>query len=218
MTQKHLIQKALILTLITIFYNLVEGVVSVLFGMHDDALTLFGFGVDSFIEVISALGILHMIFRMKKLDAHDVERRDQFEKQALRITGVAFFILVVGLIAGSVLKIIQQSVPETTLVGIIVSVISIGTMYFLMHAKLKVGSLLHSDAIIADANCTKTCFYLSFVLLISSGLFEITGWIWFDVAGSLGIAWFAFSEGREAFEKASSDSLSCGCDDDVCEA
>src|SRR3972149_1301204 len=58
---------------------------------------------------------------------------------------------------------------------------------------------------------TKTCFYLSFVLLIYSGLYELFGIAWFDVAGSLGIAWFAFSEGRESFEKAGSEKLSCSC-------
>ena len=35
----------------TIAYNLLEGLVSVYFGAQDEALTLFGFGVDSFIEV-----------------------------------------------------------------------------------------------------------------------------------------------------------------------
>ena len=80
-----------------------------------------------------------------------------------------------------------------------------------MRAKLKVGGSLKSDAIIADANCTKTCFYLSIILLTSSILFEVFSLYYIDILGSLGIAWFAFSEGKEAFEKASSSSLSCCC-------
>jgi len=43
---------ALWLALFTIFYNLAEGLVSIFFGISDEALTLFGFGVDSFIEVM----------------------------------------------------------------------------------------------------------------------------------------------------------------------
>jgi divalent metal cation (Fe/Co/Zn/Cd) transporter len=85
-------------------------------------------------------------------------------------------------------------------------------MYFLMTWKLRIGKKLNSDAIIADANCTKSCFYLSFILLASSGLYELFGIGWFDLAGSLGIAWFAFSEGKESFEKANSEELKCGCD------
>jgi divalent metal cation (Fe/Co/Zn/Cd) transporter len=109
---------------------------------------------------------------------------------------------------------VQGSAPETTIVGVIISTLSILTMYALMKAKLNVGRALNSDAIVADANCTRTCFCLSIILLASSGLYELFGIAWFDLLGSLGIAWFAFSEGREAFEKARSETLACSCDHD----
>lgn len=209
MQRSKLIQLALILTLITLGYNLAEGLVSVFFGISDDTLVLLGFGVDSFVEMISAFGILHMVLRMRKSQA---ETPDSFEKNALRITGTAFFLLTVGLVAGVVINFATQAKPETTMVGVIVSSASILTMWFLMRAKQNVGRKLNSAAIIADANCTKTCFYLSFVLLASSLLYEYTGIGWVDSLGSLGIAWFAFTEGREAFEKARTGNLSCGCE------
>ena len=214
MNMNKLLRTGLILSFITIFYNIIEGVVSVYFGAEDETLALFGFGVDSFVEVISGIGIAHMILRMR---FSKVVTRDKFEKTALRITGTVFYLLTLGLIIGSVLNIIFDVKPETTIAGIIVSVISIGTMYWLMTSKLKVGKALKSDAIIADANCTKTCFYLSFILLASSGLYEIFSIAYFDVLGSLGIAYFGFTEGREAFEKVKSGNLACNCDDDNCE-
>jgi divalent metal cation (Fe/Co/Zn/Cd) transporter len=82
-----------------------------------------------------------------------------------------------------------------------------------MTSKLNVGRDLKSDAIIADANCTKTCFYLSFILLAASGLYELFHIAYFDILGSLGIAYFAFKEGRESFEKVRSGKLLCNCDD-----
>ena len=200
---------AFYLSLITIFYNIIEGVVSVYFGIGDDTLALLGFGIDSFVEVISGIGIAHMIIRMK---TSEVDSRDKFERQALRITGFSFYLLAVGLIVGSVLNIIYENYPETTVVGIIVSLISIFSMYFLMIYKLKVGNILKSDAIIADANCTKTCFYLSFVLFFSSGFYELFNIGYIDIIGSLGIAFFAFQEGKESFEKAKSEHLSCSCE------
>ncbi len=207
---KKLIRTAIALSLITIFYNIVEGLISIYFGAGDETLALLGFGVDSFVEVISGIGIAHMILRMKY---SKVENRDRFEKTALKVTGTAFYFLTVGLILGSILNIIYDVKPETTIPGIIIAGISIATMYWLMTSKLKVGKALNSDAIIADANCTKTCFYLSFILLISSGLYELFAIAYFDVLGSLGIAWFAFKEGKEAFEKVKSGSLLCNCDD-----
>ena len=211
MNKEKLVRTAYILAIVTIVYNVAEGLVSVLFGISDETLTLLGFGVDSFVEVLSGIGILHMIYRMKKAGINDVPTRDKFERRALKITGTAFYILVAGLIAGSVINIVTGAKPETTIVGIIISILSILTMYILMSWKMRIGKQLNSDAIIADANCTKTCFYLSFILLASSGLYELFGIAWLDIAGSLGIAWFAFSEGREAFEKSKMEELSCHC-------
>ncbi len=209
-TEKALLDRALLLSIITIVYNVIEGVVSVSFGAADETLALFGFGVDSFVEVVSGLGIAHMILRMKKAS---VAERDGFERSALRITGTAFYLLAAGLVAGAAISVITGARPETTVVGIVVSALSLLTMYMLLQAKLRVGRALNSEAIIADANCTRTCYYLSMILLASSLLFEVFGIAWFDALGSLGIAWFAFSEGREAFETARSGALSCGCGD-----
>ncbi len=211
-TKEKLIKTAIILAVITIVYNVAEGLISVFFGIRDDTLALLGFGVDSFVEVLSGIGILNMIYRMKKAGVNDVNSRNKFERRALKITGTAFYILAAGLIAGAVLNIFRETKPETTMAGIIISGLSILTMYFLMTWKLRIGKKLNSDPIIADANCTKSCFYLSFILLASSGLYELFGISWFDIAGSLGIAWYAFSEGKESFEKANSEELKCACD------
>ncbi|MFO8235507.1 MAG: cation transporter [Bacteroidales bacterium] len=206
MDSKKALNIALTLSIITIVYNVVEGLISVYFGMQDDTLALLGFGVDSFVEVISGLGIAHMIWRMK---FGNPDYHDKFERQALRITGFAFYLLTIGLVSGAIVNFIENNQPHTTTVGIIISSISILTMFFLMHYKLKIGRLLGSDAIIADANCTKSCFYLSFILLISSGLYEIFQIGYIDTIGSLGIAIFAFNEGRESFEKAKSGKFGC---------
>ncbi len=206
--EARLIRTAFYLSLFTILYNLAEGIISVFFGLEDDTLALLGFGVDSFVEVISGLGIAHLVWRMK---FGKVEQRDRFERTALRITGFSFYLLAGGLLAGSVLNLVYRAIPETTLVGVIVSSASILTMWWLMRAKTRVGNELRSDAILADAGCTRTCFYLSLILLASSLLYEFFRIGYFDILGSLGIAWFAFREGKEAFEKARSNQLSCSC-------
>ncbi|MDF9797509.1 divalent metal cation (Fe/Co/Zn/Cd) transporter [Catalinimonas alkaloidigena] len=193
------LQIAFWLSMITIFYNMIEGIVSTYFGMQDETLALFGFGVDSFVEVISGIGIAHMVYRLR---SNPNVEKDRFERQALRITGFSFYLLTVGIVASSVLTIIAGGQPETTRVGIIISTISIITMYALVHYKIKAGKKLNSPPIISDANCTKTCLYLSLLLLLSSGLYELFQIPYIDAIGALGIAYFAFKEGREAFEKA----------------
>jgi divalent metal cation (Fe/Co/Zn/Cd) transporter len=187
------------LAIFTIVYNLAEGILSVLFGIQDETLALFGFGADSFVEVISGVGILQMVIRIRK---NPDSSRSRFEKRALRITGGAFYFLAAGLIIGAVLNIIHGHKPETTVWGIIISVISLLVMYWLYRSKIYYGKKLNADPVIADGRCTLVCIYMSAILLVSSLVYELTGFGWIDTIGALGLSWFSFTEGREAFEKA----------------
>ena len=180
-SETNLYKKAFQLSLITIFYNIIEGIVSIIMGYHDETLTLFGFGIDSFIEVMSGIGIAVMILRIKR---NPDSSKNQFEINALKITGTAFYLLSVGLIAGVILNILNKHKPETTFWGIVISIISIIVMWWLMIAKIKTGKQLKSEPIISDGNCSKICVYMSVVLLISSLIYQLTGFIYADVIGA----------------------------------
>ena len=121
----RLYRQAAWLAVFTILYNLVEGAVSVWFGYEDETIALFGFGLDSFVEVISGAGILHMVFRLRG-DGESSPNR--FEATALRITGGAFYLLTGGLLAIAVFAVAGGHAPETTFWGIVISLISIATM------------------------------------------------------------------------------------------
>lgn len=202
-----LYKQAYILSLFTIIYNIIEGVVSMILGYHDETLTLFGFGVDSFIEVMSGIGIAVMIMRIKQ---NPNSSKSSFEIKALKITGTAFYLLSAGLLAGIVVSLINQQKPDTTFWGVVISLISIAVMVWLMKVKKKIGKQLNSEPIIADANCTKVCVYMSIVLLASSLIYELTGFAYSDIIGSAGLIYFSVSEGKEAFEKAKGKACSCG--------
>ncbi len=177
-----------------------------IFGIEDEALSLFGFGADSLIEVMSGIGIAGMIIRIRK---NPKSSKSKFEINALKITGTSFFLLSAGLLAGIVLNIVNHIKPATTIWGVIISLVSIAVMIWLMNAKRNVGKKLDSDAIIADANCTRVCVYMSLVLLISSLIYELTGFAYADTIGAAGLAYFSVSEGKEAFEKAFGKECEC---------
>lgn len=198
---------AFILALFTIFYNIAEGVVSMWLGFEDETLALFGFGADSFIEVMSGVGIATMILRIK---GNPHTSKTQFEISALKITGTAFYLLSAGLLTGVILNLIRGHKPETTLWGVVISLISIAVMLWLMSAKMKVGRQLKSEPIIADGRCTKVCVYMSVVLLLSSLIYELTGFAYADSIGALGLIFFSVKEGAEAFEKAKGKACCCG--------
>jgi len=204
----RLLARANLLALLTIGYNFVEGLVSMVLGGSDETLALFGFGVDSFIEVISAVGVWHMLRRIRH---NQGETRDAFEQRALRITGGAFYALTAGLTLMAGLNLVQQHKPETTLWGGVVALASMSFMWLLIHHKTRVGTALNSPAILADAACSRACLYLSVVLLTASAGFELTGIGSLDAIGALVIAWLAGKEGREAFGKARGLGCSCTC-------
>ena len=197
--QKRFYQYALWLAFFTILYNTLEGLVSVYLGVQDEALTLFGFGIDSFIEVISGIGIMAMVLRIRQ---NPDTPRGQFERTALRVTGLSFYLLSGGLLITALYNLYSGHKPETTLSGTIISIISIIVMWVLVAGKRLVGRTLDSAPILADANCTMICIYMSVVLLASSLIYQFTGFGLVDSLGAIGLIYFSVSEGRESFEKA----------------
>jgi divalent metal cation (Fe/Co/Zn/Cd) transporter len=206
--QSKLYSFASALALITIAYNVIEGAVSVFFGLEDGSMALFGFGVDSFVEVVSGIGIWHMVRRIR---SNGKENPDQFEQTALRITGTGFYVLTFGLSILAAVDLYRGHKPDTTLWGVVISVISIATMWLLIHYKVKVGKQLNSEAILSDAACTRACLQLSIVLLIASVGYELTHIGGIDSVGTFVIAGLCYREGKEAFSKAKAKSFACAC-------
>lgn len=205
---KKLYQWASALALVTIFYNIAEGLVSVFFGLEDESMSLFGFGLDSFVEVVSGIGIWHMVRRIRQ---NGGENPDQFEQRALRITGIAFYVLTAGLAITALVDLYRGHRPESTFWGIVISLISIVSMWALIRAKVSVGKKLNSAAILADAACTRACLQLSVVLLVASAGYRLTGIGGLDSVGALIIGGLCYREGKEAFEKARAGTFACTC-------
>jgi divalent metal cation (Fe/Co/Zn/Cd) transporter len=192
-------QFALWLGLFTVFYNVLEGLVSIFFGAQGEALTLFGFGIDSFIEVLSGLGIVVMVLNIRR---NPDSPRSPFESAALRVTGISFYLLSAGLAITAIYNLITGHKPTTTLPGVIISLVSIAMMAALLAGKRRVGQTLQSAPILADANCTLVCIYMSIVLLASSLIYKVTGFGLVDSIGAFGLIFFSFQEGRESLERA----------------
>lgn len=163
-TLKQLYKLAFGLAIFTIVYNIGEGVVSTYYGYEDESLTLFGFGAHSFIEVISGLGIAHMVWRIQgKPDSN----RDDFERDStshhrlclLRFGARTFYdkiSIMYGQDTNRLLRLVSLFLPFQS------------SVCALIHYKTKVGKELSSEGILADAQCTKVCIYMSVILLVAS--------------------------------------------------
>jgi divalent metal cation (Fe/Co/Zn/Cd) transporter len=155
----------------TIAWNSVEGLTAVIAGALAGSISLVGFGIDSFIEVISGSVLL---WRMS-VDA-DAKMREQNERLSLRLVGACFLGLAVYVGYESVSDLVTRKAPEHSLPGIILACVSLVVMPLLSRAKKKVGKELGSMAMHADAKQTDFCVYLSAILLIGLVLNLALGW------------------------------------------
>src|SRR3984957_14109827 len=163
----------------TVVWNTLEGLVAVVAGIVAGSISLVGFGIDSFIEVTSGSVLL---WRMS-VDS-DVHRREANEKRALRIVGACFLLLGIYITYDSISDLWSKRAPEHSMAGIFLACASLVVMPLLSRAKRKVGRVLGSAAMHADAKQTEFCTYLSAILLAGLLLNAFFGLWWADsVAG-----------------------------------
>ncbi len=174
----------------TITYNVVEGIIALIAGGIASSAALIGFGLDSFVEVLSAAAIAW------QFAAKDPETR---EKPALRIIAVSFFALAAYVTLDAVLSLTGLREPEHSPVGIALAAISLAVMPFVSWLERRAGRELGSASAVADSKQTLICAYLSAALLVGLLLNSLFGWAWADSLAALFIAGFAVKEGREAW-------------------
>ena len=196
-------KRALLLSYITVIYNMVEGILSIFAGYLAGSSALIGFALDSFVESLS--GII-MIWRFSgNKNGIDNEKEEKMEERAELFVGITFFILGSYVLYEAIEKLIHKSPVEPSLLGIIIAVASIIFMPILFFLKYKTGKIIGSKALIADSKETLACTFLSFVLLfglLMNSLFSISQ---ADSIAAIIIVIYLFKEGystiREAFEK-----------------
>lgn len=174
----------------TITYNLVEGIIALAAGGVASSAALIAFGLDSFVEVLSAAAVAW------QFAAPDPEKR---EKTALRVIAVAFFALAAYVTIDAALSLFGLRDPDVSPVGIALAAVSLAVMPIVSLLERRAGRELGSASAVADAKQTLLCAYLSAALLIGLLLNTLFGWGWADAVAALVIAGFAVREGIEAW-------------------
>ena len=190
------IRRARRLAWFTIVWNSVEGVVGIASGLVAGSIALVGFGVDSYVEVLSGAVVL---WRLAK-ERHGEELSEAAERRALRIIAGTFFALAAGVGLESVRKLATGEHPSTSAAGMALTVVSLIVMPLLARAKRRVGRQLGSHALQADATETVLCVWLSAIVLAGLVLNAAFGWWWADPLAALGVVYVAAREGREAWK------------------
>ena len=174
----------------TIVWNVIEAVVAITAGSAASSIALIGFGLDSTVEVLSAMVI---IWQLHGLD----EKR---ERTALKLIALSFYILAGYVAIQALLDLTGGTEPAASPVGIGLAIASLIVMPILAGAKRRTGRRLGSATVVADSNQTKLCVYLSAILLGGLIFNALIGWWWADPVAALAIAALATNEGRRAWQ------------------
>ncbi|WP_045824952.1 cation transporter [Williamsia herbipolensis] len=175
---------------ITITYNVIEAVVALVEGTRVSSTALIGFGLDSVIEVSSAAAVAW------QFAGRDPEAR---EKIALRIIAVSFFALAAYVAVDAVRGLLGAADARHSVVGIVLTALSLAIMPVLSYAQRRAGRELGSASAVADSKQTLLCTYLSAVVLVGLVLNSTLGWSWADPIAALVIAAIAVREGLNAW-------------------
>lgn len=175
----------------TITYNVIEAVVALWAGNVADSSALIGFGLDSVIEVASAVALSW------QFSAKDPERR---EHVTLRIIAFSFFALALFVSVDSVRSLTGGGEAQHSTPGIVIAALSLAIMPVLSWAQRQAGRELGSRTAVADSKQTLLCTYLSAVLLVGLVLNSTLGWWWADAGAALVIAAIAVREGINAWK------------------
>lgn len=192
-------RQALWLEYFTVSYNLLEAVASLIAGGIANSIALIGFGLDSIVESLSGFVL---IWRLKQHNKISKEEEERLEEKAERFVGITFFILGAYILYESIKKIALKDIPEPSLPGMIIAVLSIIIMPILAYRKFRIGKALKLKSLIADSKETLVCSLLSVALLIGLSTRYFFGfWLSDPIVGII-IVLFLFKEGYElVFEK-----------------
>ena len=198
-----LVRRGLWLNYLTIGYNTIEAVVSLVAGLVAGSVALIGFGVDSAIEVTASVAA-----QWRLRSDRDSVRRERVEWLTRRVIGGSFLALSAYVAVDSVITLWQREAPEPSVVGLGILLLSAFVMPVLARAKRRVAVALGSRALEAEATQTSICAYLSVIALAGVALNTFAGWWWADPVAALAMVPIIAKEGLEGFG-AEAD---CRCD------
>jgi len=197
-----LYRKGLHLEYFTVSYNMIEAIVSIVFGRIANSIALVGFGLDSIVESMSGFVLIWRLRQHKKISK---EEEEGIEKRAMKFVAMTFFILGLYVLFQSVKKMVLKEIPDPSLPGIIIAIVSIIVMPVLTLQKYRTGMQIKSNALIADSKETLACAFLSIALLLGLGSNYLFGFWQADAIVGLIIVIFLFKEGIKGWKESNEE-------------
>lgn len=198
-------RRGLRLQWITIGWNLLEVVVTVVLGVAAHSLALIAFGMDSLVEVFASLVV---VWEMGGPGGGDMGAASGAagaplrRRRALTLVAVAFAVLALYLVAGSADAILARGRSDSSPWGIAYLAVTAVVMFTLAWRKRLVGAALASDPFLAEARMTFLDGCLATAIVGALAVRAALGWWWADPAAAALVAVAAAGEARSNWHEA----------------
>lgn len=200
---------ALVISWISILYNGIEGGVSIGFGIDVKARALIVFGIQSFIEVLSAALV---IYRFRQALHNNTNINLSLERRATLGIGILFIVLTIGTWIASAISLATHAEPDSSNPSLIISAASLFCMILIWLPKPWIAAELNSSVMHGEAACSLACIYLTIVLLVGSIIYKLwsNGW-WIDSTVAIILGLFFLYQGYEMITWARDKNFNGGC-------
>lgn len=194
------VRAGVLVEVFTVVWMVVEAGVSIGAGVLAHSALLIAFGLDSVIELVSGAILLWRL--SVEVRGEDTEHIERAEQRASWIIAVSLVLLCLYVLATAIYGLITQSHPDSSLVGISISIAALLVMPILGITKRRIASRIDSSALRGDAASSFTCGYMAGAVLLGVGLNALFQWWWAEDVASLLFLFWLVGETREALEEA----------------
>jgi divalent metal cation (Fe/Co/Zn/Cd) transporter len=167
------------------------GTTSLVAGLAVSSVALVGFGANSILDG-SASAVLVWRFRHERLSTAEV---DAVERRAALVVGTAMSGVALYLIISATSALATHSVPDRSVVGIVLTAASVCVFPVLARAKLRLAAALQSRALRGDGVLSLAGAVLAAATLTSLVLDAAFDWWWADAVAALLISAMLLVEG-----------------------
>ena len=189
-TSREISRQIVRLQVVTLIWMVVECALALFSAWRARSPVLLAFGADSLVELMSALVVLLQF----------VPRFALSTARATRLAGILLFLLAAVITLSSAIALWQHVRPDTSWLGIGVTLAALAIMPALSSAKRKAGKTAHNAALTADAVQSATCAYLAGITLAGLVLNAVLHIRWIDPAAALVAVPVICLEGKKALE------------------
>lgn len=196
----HVAQQGVHIEQITVGWMIIEGALAIGAGIVAHSLLLVAFGMDSVIELVTAVILLWRLSVQAR--GASLARVEEAERRSAWVVAVALMGLCLYIVASVGISLYTQTRPDTSVIGLAVAAVAVIGMPLLARRKRQLATQLDSAALRGDAACSMTCAAMAATLFAGLALNALFGWWWAESVAALAFLIWLIPEAREALEGA----------------